>query len=99
MNQIQCGWCGQPTIDEDACERCGRDPRLAWEQRGSDPVRLKDKGHGRPDLEVAEVLKVYEGAREALRARGVDPTVEAIAEELGRSPRTIRDWRHRFGFR
>ena len=54
---------------------------------------------GRPSLDADVVRWRYWEAKGALLAKRRTPTVEAIAEELDRSPRTVRDWRKRFGLR
>lgn len=89
---ILCGWCGQATVPA-RCMVCGRDPRTPWLQRAQEPPTVDE---GRPALDPAEVRRLYAEAKAAL---GPAATVEALAERLGRSPRTIRDWRRRFGLR
>lgn len=91
---IPCGWCGTPTADS-RCAECGRDPRLAWQQRGVEPpVRSKDEG--RPELDATAIRHRYRDAKKVIEDRGQQATVDALAEELDRSPRTVRDWRKRF---
>jgi hypothetical protein len=94
---ILCGWCGHAT-DAETCRTCGRDPVVPWAQRGQKPPPvLSEAGH--PALDEAEVRTRYGEAVANLKAAGRTPTVEAIAEQLDRSPRTVRDWRKRFGLR
>lgn len=96
--RIACGWCGEPTLDAGRCAECGRDPRLPWTQRGDEPsARIHDEDGGRPALDAAAVRQRYADAKAAIEGRGHVATIEAIAEELDRSPRTVRDWRKRFG--
>lgn len=96
MPRIVCGWCGGPTVNGGTCDQCGRDPRLPWTQRGRAPQELPDTLAGRPTLDAAGIREAYAAARMALTAAGREPTVEAIAERLDRSPRTVRDWKRRF---
>lgn len=93
---IRCGWCGDPTANRLRCDACGRDPELPYAQRGTAPVEERH-GDGRPALDASAIRQSYQAARAALASRGREATVEAIAEELDRSPRTVRDWRRRFG--
>ena len=58
------------------------------------PVAERDGGPGRPALEGRDIRLAYDAARSAL---GPDATIEAIAEKLDRSPRTVRAWKVRFG--
>lgn len=96
--RIACGWCGEPTPDAGRCTGCGRDPRLPYLQRVVEPpVRGHDEDGGRPTLDPPVVRERYREAKAAIEARGQTATVEAIAEQLDRSPRTVRDWRRRFG--
>lgn len=90
---ICCGWCGWPTPDEPRCVGCNRDPQLPWRQRGQTAPVISHAEAGRPALDAAAIRAAYLGARERL---GPKATVEAIAEALDRSPRTIREWRKRF---
>lgn len=94
--RIVCGWCGLPTDEAERCAECAHDPRTPWAQRGLPVPILHHGSEGRPPLGAAEVRERYLAAKTALEARGREPTVEAIAEELDRSPRTVRDWRRRF---
>jgi hypothetical protein len=94
--RVRCGWCGKVTPDGGACLTCRRDPHHAWHQRGTTAPVIPDD-EGRPPLSSDDVRSRYTAAKAALVARGRTPTVEAIAEELDRSPRTVRDWRKRFG--
>lgn len=93
--RIACGWCGHPTTPA-ACLYCGRDPSLPWVQRGQAPPVVPEHAEGRPALDERDVRRRYEEARDALVAEGREPTVEAIAERLDRSPRTVREWRQKF---
>lgn len=95
MDRIPCGWCGHVTSQDATCPDCGRDPVTAWMQRGQTPPVLHED-EGRPPLSASDIRTRYATARAAVVARGRTPTVESIAEELDRSPRTVRDWRKRF---
>lgn len=95
--RIVCGWCAHAT-PAGCCDYCGRDPALPWRQRGTvPPAADHDPEHGRPPLEPREIRRRYDEARAALVAAGHEPTVERLAEALDRSPRTVREWRKRFG--
>ncbi len=59
------------------------------------PVVSSDAG--RPALDPAAIRDQYGAARAAIVASGQTPTVDAIAERVDRSPRTVREWRSRFG--
>jgi len=76
---IVCGWCGHAT-EPSVCAGCGRDPVLAWYQRGLTPPEAKQHS--------AQLA----AARRRLRNKGQSPTAEALAEEMGVSERTIRRW-------
>lgn len=91
---IVCGWCGHQTPRE-RCTYCGRDPVLPWTQRGQEPEEYPET-QGRPELDGDEVRRLYNDARAAVVRAGKPPTVQAIADELDRSARTIRAWRARF---
>jgi hypothetical protein len=94
--RIVCGWCRHPT-PADRCDYCGRNPAVPWLQRGQAvPVADHDQGAGRPALDAREIRLAYDAARVSLVAAGHEATVEAIAEKLDRSPRTVREWRRRF---
>jgi len=93
---IRCGWCGLATA-EGTCSSCGRDPSLPWRQRGKPVPSIGHHDPGRPPLDAHTIRSQYGAARQALLAAGRTPTIEALAEELGRTPRTVRDWRVRFG--
>jgi hypothetical protein len=69
---------------------------LPWTQRGLDPP-IARADSGRPQLDEAVIRSLYQAARTALTAAGRPVTVDALAEELDRSPRTVRDWKQRFG--
>lgn len=95
MKRIPCGWCSRPTpLGE--CINCGRDPMLPWTHRGIEPRELEQHDAGRPALDERRIRQQYDEARSAIAAEGHEPTIDAIAERLDRSPRTIRDWRKRF---
>lgn len=94
---ILCGWCGHPT-EADKCRSCGRDPRLPWVQRGQEPATVQSEA-GHPALDEADIRQRYSDAVAGLKAEGRTPTVEAIAERLDRSPRTVREYRRKFGLR
>lgn len=80
---IVCGWCGRLTQDAARCDACDhRDPRIPYEQRNL-PV---------PDGSAIKRRQMVD-VEAALRAEGVKPTVERIAERLEVSPRTVRRWR------
>lgn len=94
MSRVVCGWCGG-TTQPARCAACGRDPLVAWRHRGRDAPTVPDSG--RRPLDGAEVRRLYEEARFAVVSAGGLPTIEAIANRLDRSPRTVRAWRQRFG--
>lgn len=94
---IRCGWCGWPTRDAPLCSNCGRDPQKAWRQRNQSAPIVEHLPAGHPVLDAATIRSLYGAARMVLLSAGHPATVEAIAEQLGRSPRTVRDWRKRFG--
>ena len=94
---ILCGWCGVAT-SPDRCASCGRDPEVPYLQRGQ-PVRIIEPEPGRPALDADEVRRKYADARASLVSEGRPATVEAIAERLDRSPRTVREWRKRYSLR
>lgn len=95
---IRCGWCGGVT-EPVRCGACGHDdPARPWVQRGQEVPQIATET-GRPSLEEAEVRHRYAEAKAAITESGRIPTVEAIAERLDRSPRTIRDWRRRYSLR
>lgn len=91
--RVTCGWCGR-IAEPPRCGNCHRDPEAAWTQRGQEAPRSSE---GRPTLDADEARRLYGSARASLVADGRAATVEAIAERLDRSPRTVRDWRKRFG--
>ncbi len=94
--RVRCGWCGRPTTPT-ACLWCHRDPALPYLQRGR-PVRVIDAhAEGRPPLDERDIRLRWQAALRELRSRGQEPTVEAMAEALDRSPRTVRQWRAKFG--
>ena len=97
--RIVCGWCNHAT-PPGSCERCGRPAALPWLQRAmAVPAADHDAGEGRPSLDPREIRARYDAARAALVAAGREATIEAIAERLDRSPRTVRTWKARFDFR
>lgn len=80
---IRCGWCNAET-NPDRCGTCGRDPALPWLQRGAMP----------PEVSEADRFRaVLSGAEEAIRADGLEPTIDRLADKLDVSPRTVRRWR------
>lgn len=91
--RVQCGWCGH-VAEPPRCGYCGHDPETPWVQRGETAPRVAE---GRPSLDADAIRRLYHEARAAVIDAGRPPTVEAIAEQLDRSPRTVRDWRKRFG--
>lgn len=94
--RVVCGWCHHPT-PSGSCDYCRRDPALPWIQRGLEvPAADQDSGPGRPALDAREIRLLYDQAKAELLASGREATVEAIAEKLDRSPRTVRTWRQRF---
>jgi len=95
--RVVCGWCSHPT-PPGPCEYCGRPAALPWGQRGvAAPAADRDPNAGRPALDGRDIRRMYDTARSELAAEGRDPTIEAIAARLGRSPRTVRAWKQRFG--
>jgi len=79
---IVCGWCGGST-PAGRCVSCGRDAALPWLQRAAAP----------PAVDAAATYrKRLSDARRDLEARGLDATIERIAEALDVSPRTVRRW-------
>ena len=93
---IVCGWCGEPTFSE-RCGNCGHDdPSRPWVQRGREVPQI-DTGVGRHSLDEQDIRQRYGSARSAVISAGREPTIEHIAEELDRSPRTVREWRKRYG--
>lgn len=91
--RVMCGWCDR-VAEPPVCAYCHRDPLLPWTQRGIVPDEVAP---GRPGLDGDQIRRSYGEARRAVVDAGKAPTVEAIAEQLDRSPRTVRDWRKRFG--
>lgn len=79
-----CGWCGKPT-EGDPCSACGHeDPARPWRQRGQQPPTVSKD---------ADARKRLAAARHAIESEGRRPTVEALAEAMNVSPRTVRRWR------
>lgn len=88
MSRIVCGWCGDPTPDIGRCTGCGRDCRIAHAQRGVEP----------PEATAGtDQRRLLDEARDAIEERGGRVTVESLADELDRSPRTIRRWKQELG--
>jgi hypothetical protein len=82
---IACGWCGHATANLDRCTSCGHeDPARPHRQRGSEPPVVDGR------IDPTDVRKRL---AEATRTLGGNPTIEALAEQLGVSPRTVRRWR------
>jgi hypothetical protein len=95
---IRCGWCHQPA-EPPRCRACGHDdPAKPWLQRGEEPPQILTDT-GRPANDEAEIRHRYAEAKATLTDTGRVATVEAIAEQLDRSPRTVREWRKRYGLR
>lgn len=89
---IVCGWCSKPTANADRCTSCGHeDPARPWVQRGATPPAIGQPAAGRPRLDPAAVRRQLAEAERALDGRA--PTVDALAEELGVDPATVRRWR------
>lgn len=81
---IRCGWCGNPTAG-DPCSACGHeDPVRPWYQRGQEPPKV---------AKADEARKRLAAARHAIESEGRKATVDALAEQLGVDPRTVRRWR------
>lgn len=78
---IVCGWCAAITGPM-TCQACGRDPVVPWVQRGQEP---------RSEAQ-AKRLDISRRLTEARRALGPGATVDAIAELVGVSSRTVRRW-------
>lgn len=93
--RLLCGWCGRPT-DEGECANCHRDPALPYLQRQA-RVPTIEPHEGRPALDETDIRRRYLAAVDDIERNGRPATVEAIAEALDRSPRTIREWRKKFG--
>jgi hypothetical protein len=92
---IICGWCGGETPHADRCARCRHvDPARPWIQR-DEPVPVVVAREGRPALDEDQLRREYADAVRELGDAGQPATVEAIAERLDRSPRTVREWRKR----
>lgn len=79
---IRCGWCGR-AAEPSACGHCHRDPLLPWAQRG----------HDAPAID-ANLERLAQAAAD-LRAEGIRPTVEHLAERLDVNPRTVRRWQQK----
>lgn len=89
---IRCGWCGQAT-NPGRCGACGRDPEVPWFQRGMGAPAVSVEAPGRPALDVADVRHRLAEAKAEIAAAGRRVTVEALADVLDVSPRTVRRWR------
>jgi hypothetical protein len=90
---IVCGWCGRATSEGDRCVMCHHeDPARPYVQRRLDVPRL-DAHDGRPTLVPADVARRLATARRQLEEAGRTVTIEALAEVLEVSPRTVRRWR------
>jgi hypothetical protein len=77
-----CGWCGQPTR-VDPCSVCNHeDPDRPWLQRGQRP----------PTTIQVKRNDIRHRLAQARRELGPGATVDAIAESIGVSPRTVRRW-------
>lgn len=94
---IVCGWCAKPT-KPGACSTCSRPAELPWTQRGQEPPTVDVKA-GRPTLDEKAIRAAWTKAQRDLRAAGKAATLDAIAEALDRSPRTVREWRVRYSLR
>jgi hypothetical protein len=68
---------------------------LPWEQRGLEPPAADAKA-GRPTLDAKTIRRMWAEAKKAL---GPGATLDQIAEQLDRSPRTVREWRVRYSLR
>lgn len=96
---IACGWCGKPTDPDARCVWCRhREPAKPWEQRGEDPPTF-GATDGRPELDPEAVAARLRDGHARLRSEGRDVTVEALAEVLDVSPRTVRRWQQKAGMR
>jgi len=94
---VLCGWCHAPTPPDARCVACKHaDPTRPWLQRGETPPEVTV---GRAALDEGEVRSRYNAARAGIEAQGRPATVEALAEALDRSPRTVRQWRKDYGLR
>jgi len=96
--RVICGWCGRETVQY-SCDYCSRDPELPYVQRAVEPVTVTVEGPGRPELDEKTVRKRYDAAKTAIAHEGGIPTTEAIAERMDVTPRTVRAYRKRYGFR
>lgn len=86
---IACGWCGKATSSVERCTSCGHaDPPRPWLQRGQDAPVI-EHAPGRPATDPADVARRLAAARSDL---GPHATVDAIAEHMDVSPRTVRRW-------
>ena len=71
---------------------------MPWIQRGmAVPAADHDGGQGRPSLDARDTRALYDSAVTAILASGHEASIDAIAEKLDRSPRTVRAWKARFG--
>jgi len=85
---ILCGWCSALT-DPFVCGSCGRNPVIPWTQRGQLP----------PTEYEAKRIDARRRLSEARRALGPEATLDAIAEHLNVSSRTVRRWHEMSGVR
>jgi hypothetical protein len=91
---IVCGWCGRATPDGPRCAVCRHvDPTRPYAQRGLDVPTAPVHDAGRPPRDPAEVGRRLANATRILTDGGRDVTVEALAEVLDVSARTVRRWR------
>jgi ribosome-binding protein aMBF1 (putative translation factor) len=91
-----CGWCARLTSSADRCSACGHeDPARPWRQRGMEPPTWQAQDAGRPTLDVGDVRRRLADGRRQLGDRPA--TVEALAEALDVSPRTVRRWQKMAG--
>jgi len=63
---------------------CGREAALPWIQRNEEPPAVTSFARNRRLLAQAE---------RSIRADGLEPTIDRLAERLGRDARTVRRWR------
>ncbi len=95
---ILCGWCGRATPDGERCAMCHHDdPTRPYVQRRAEVPHVEVPHDGRPALSRQDVARRLTAARTTLRGAGRRVTVEALAEVLEVSPRTVRRWREMAG--
>jgi hypothetical protein len=91
---ILCGWCGKATANHERCTSCGHVlPEVPWTQRGQDPPTVAHEP-GRPATDPGDVGRRLAAAHASL---GPHATVDAVAELLDVSPRTVRRWQKMAG--